>query len=76
MDVSRQKILQGKLKKAEIRDVYRRLAPKYDLWADLAESRARTRALELAEIQNGESVSGLCLRGRQPLKIAARASTT
>ncbi len=56
MHSSGKKILKAKLEKAKIRDVYRKLAPKYDLWAGLAESRARARALEVANIHNGNSV--------------------
>ncbi len=40
----------------DIPDLYSRLAPVYDLWARLTESHSRDRSLELAAIQNGESV--------------------
>jgi ubiquinone/menaquinone biosynthesis C-methylase UbiE len=36
--------------------VYSQTAPVYDLWGNLAESKARKRALTLARIQDGESV--------------------
>jgi len=39
-----------------IRWVYTAIAPVYDLWAIFTERRARTRALELAAIRDGESV--------------------
>lgn len=39
-----------------MREVYRRFASTYDLWSSIAESKARRRCLELAEIKNGESV--------------------
>lgn len=39
-----------------VADLYRRIAPFYDLWARLTESRARDRALDLAAIRNGEDV--------------------
>ena len=37
-------------------DIYRRIAPAYDLWAQLTESKARDRCLDLVSIQDGESV--------------------
>ena len=40
--------------KGRITDIYRRIAPTYDLWALLTESKARHRCLELAAIRNGE----------------------
>lgn len=42
--------------KDTVADVYNRIAPIYDAWAWLTESRARDRCLELAAIQDGESV--------------------
>jgi ubiquinone/menaquinone biosynthesis C-methylase UbiE len=44
------------LTKVEVVQVYERTAPFYDLWARLAETRARQRALELARVRDGESV--------------------
>ncbi len=44
------------LSKAEIRDHYEGMAPRYDFWGWLTESQARARCLELAAIQNGEVV--------------------
>lgn len=46
----------ARLEKSEVPDTYRRVAPVYDLWAWLTESKARERCLELAAIQDGESV--------------------
>ncbi len=40
----------------DIGSVYDRIAPVYDLWAWLTESRARGRALELAGIQDGQDI--------------------
>jgi ubiquinone/menaquinone biosynthesis C-methylase UbiE len=40
----------------EIRDVYARVAPVYDVWARLTETRARRRCLELARVRDGEDV--------------------
>jgi len=45
----------ARLEKSEVPDTYRRVAPVYDLWAWLTESKARERCLELAAIQDGES---------------------
>jgi ubiquinone/menaquinone biosynthesis C-methylase UbiE len=44
------------LSQRDVIDVYRRIAPVYDLWAHLTEARARRRCLELAGIRNGERV--------------------
>jgi len=49
-------MLDARLDKSRVADVYRRVAPSYDLWAWLTESKARDRCLELAAIQNGEAV--------------------
>jgi ubiquinone/menaquinone biosynthesis C-methylase UbiE len=46
----------AKLKKPEVIEVYSQTAFIYDLWGMLTETRARQKALEFAEIQNGESV--------------------
>lgn len=46
----------AKLNKKEVVQVYSRMAFIYDVWGNLTESKARKRALELANIQNGESV--------------------
>jgi len=46
----------ARLEKARVVDTYRKIAPSYDLWAWLTESKARDRCLELAAIQNGEEV--------------------
>ncbi len=40
----------------QVADVYNRLAWIYDVWASLTESKARARALELADIQDGAQV--------------------
>ena len=46
----------AKIEKGRVADIYRKIAPSYDLWAWLTESKARDRCLELAAIQNGEAV--------------------
>jgi len=44
------------ISQSEVSDLYRKIAPGYDLWARLTETKARDRCLELAAIQDGESV--------------------
>ncbi len=51
-----QKTLDARLEKTEIPATYRRVAPFYDAWGRLTESRARHRSLKLAAIRDGESV--------------------
>jgi len=46
----------AQIEKGRVADIYRRIAPSYDLWAWLTESRARDRCLELAAIHDGEDV--------------------
>lgn len=40
----------------KIASVYDRIAPVYDIWGKLTESRARNRAIELAEINDGQNI--------------------
>jgi ubiquinone/menaquinone biosynthesis C-methylase UbiE len=49
-------ILPAGIDKQKALEVYRKIAPRYDLWARLTESKARARCLELAAIQDGEAV--------------------
>ncbi len=49
-------ILDAKIKKKSVPKIYKNIAPKYDIWAKFTETKARTRCLELANIQNGEAV--------------------
>ena len=46
--------LDARVSQDQIRAVYDRIAPIYDLWGKLAESRARDRAIELANIKDGQ----------------------
>jgi ubiquinone/menaquinone biosynthesis C-methylase UbiE len=48
--------LDAKVSQHEISSVYDSLSRFYDLWGTLTESRARDRALELAEIQRGQDI--------------------
>ncbi|HME71781.1 MAG TPA: methyltransferase domain-containing protein [Myxococcota bacterium] len=51
-----QRSLNARLDRGRVREVYRSIAPVYDLWGRLTESKARSRCLELARIRDGESV--------------------
>jgi ubiquinone/menaquinone biosynthesis C-methylase UbiE len=52
----RERVLEAKRPPEEIPELYSRLAPVYELWARLAESKARRRVLELAAPKPGEDV--------------------
>jgi ubiquinone/menaquinone biosynthesis C-methylase UbiE len=52
----RQKKLDARVSQAEIVGIYNSLANVYDIWGNLTESKARNRALELAEIKNGQHI--------------------
>jgi ubiquinone/menaquinone biosynthesis C-methylase UbiE len=51
-----QKILDAWVKKNDVPKIYKKVASVYDLWGRLTETKARQRCLELAAIQDGESV--------------------
>ena len=46
----------ARITRDDIGSVYDHIAPVYDLWARLTESRARARALELADIRDGQDI--------------------
>ena len=48
--------MDAKVPQDEIPAVYDSLSKTYDIWGKLAETRARSRALELAEIQDGQNI--------------------
>jgi ubiquinone/menaquinone biosynthesis C-methylase UbiE len=50
------KKLDARVPQNEIAGIYDSLSKIYDLWGNLTESRARSRALELAEIKNGQKI--------------------
>jgi len=50
------KKLDARVPQNEIAGIYDSLSKIYDIWGKLTESRARSRALELAEIQNGQKI--------------------
>ena len=56
MLLERKKMLEARIRKNDVPTVYAKLAPKHDLWGKVAESKARNRCLELANIQNREAV--------------------
>ncbi len=56
MVTERKVILDARIEKSNVPKVYRKIASSYDLWGKLTESKARIRCLELAAIQDGESV--------------------
>jgi ubiquinone/menaquinone biosynthesis C-methylase UbiE len=49
-------MLDARVEQDRIGSVYDRIAPIYDVWGKLTESRARNRAIELAEINDGQSI--------------------
>jgi ubiquinone/menaquinone biosynthesis C-methylase UbiE len=51
-----QKVLDARIRQEDIGSVYDRIAPIYDLWGRLTESKARHRAIELAKIEDGQSI--------------------
>ncbi len=48
--------LDARISQADIPHVYDRIAGVYDIWGRLTESRAMARAIELAAIENGQSI--------------------
>ncbi len=49
-------MMDAKVPQCEIPGVYDSLSKTYDIWGRLAETRARNRAIELAEIENGQKI--------------------
>jgi ubiquinone/menaquinone biosynthesis C-methylase UbiE len=56
MATTKSMILDARIDKNDVPEVYQKIAPKYNIWGKLAESKARNRCLELAEILDGESI--------------------
>lgn len=50
------KALDARVSQNNIGEVYDKIAPIYDIWGKLTESRARNRAIELAGIKNGQHI--------------------
>ena len=49
-------MLDARVSQKEVAGVYDALSPMYNLWGRLTESRARDRAIELADIKDGQDV--------------------
>lgn len=56
MATEKVKILEAFVRKNDIPKVYRSIAPIYDIWGVLTETKARKRCLELADIRDGAKV--------------------
>jgi len=65
-------VLEVKQDRPKVLRTYSRLAPVYELWARLTESRARRRVLELAEVRDGESVLEIAVGTGVQLAALAR----
>ena len=48
--------MDARVSQSEIPQVYDSLSKTYDIWGKLAESKARNRAIELAEIHDGQKI--------------------
>ena len=48
--------MEARVPQSEIPGVYDSLSKTYDIWGKLAETRARNRAIELADIENGQHI--------------------
>ena len=53
---SDKKKLEARVGQKDIGAVYDRIAPIYDVWGKLTETRARNRAIALADIKDGQSI--------------------
>jgi demethylmenaquinone methyltransferase/2-methoxy-6-polyprenyl-1,4-benzoquinol methylase len=68
----RGQILEVKHRPEDVPAIYTRLAPLYELWARLTESRARRRVMELASVRPGEDVLEVAVgTGVQLAELAA-----
>jgi len=56
MATNKMKIMDALVNKEDIPKIYRSIAPVYDLWGMLTETKARKRCLDLAQINNGENI--------------------
>ena len=48
--------MEARVPQSEIPAVYDSLSKTYDIWGKLAETRARDRAIELADIEDGQNI--------------------
>ena len=51
-----EELLDARVSQKNIGAIYDRIAPVYDIWGKLTESRARNRAIELADIRDGQHI--------------------
>jgi ubiquinone/menaquinone biosynthesis C-methylase UbiE len=72
----RQEVLEVKRRPEEVPTMYTRLAPVYELWARLTETKARRRVLELAAVRPGEDVLEIAVGTGVQLVRLARASAS
>jgi hypothetical protein len=70
----RSQILEVKQPPERVGAIYMRLAPVYELWARLTESGPRRRVLELAQVQDGESLLEVAVGTGAQLVDLARAN--
>ena len=56
MSAAHKRTLPAGLDKPAVSEVYQRVAPIYDHWGTLTETKARARGLEWADIRDGEAV--------------------
>jgi predicted CoA-binding protein/ubiquinone/menaquinone biosynthesis C-methylase UbiE len=69
----RERILDARGNREQTARIYSRLAPVYEVWARLAESRPRRRVLELAAVRDGEDVLEVATgTGVQLVALASR----
>ena len=69
-------VLEVKQDRPKVLRTYTRLAPVYELWAKLTESRARRRVLERAAVRDGESVLEVAVGTGVQLAALARGNPT
>ena len=55
-DETMNRMMDAKVSQSEIPGVYDSLSATYDIWGKLAETKARNRALELADIHDGQKI--------------------
>lgn len=65
-------VLEVKQDRPKVLRTYTRLAPVYELWARLTESRARRRVLELARVEDGDAVLEIAVGTGVQLAALAR----
>ncbi len=69
-------ILDAKIQKSEVPGVYQKIASGYDIWGRITESKARDRCLEIAAIQDGESVLEVAVGTGQAFELILKSNPT